>query len=524
MPDWNKKLEMEFVICYSIWNTLHFTTGNIMTTVDLLSFRTLGRMPERTFPPVSFRLPAFCLISLCWSLCAPANGLAETPGHAFPALSGLSEKLETWFDKLSHKLGTDIQPDSKPDSGGGTPPDSRPEASPGSVPGSVPGFVTGSVTNAVSGSASDLAPDFKAGERNAAPRTFDPKDADLWEPLISRLAADGVDEAKARKAFAELGPRYTSLPMGRKILELYGLRYGGALQANNVNGEEEMPVESDFSPVPASLSLAGCRKLIKNNDKLFKGVQKRYGVPAHTLVALLLVETNLGNDLGSEPAFRSLASMALSTTPQHIAPHLKKLASKLNKDRRDFIQSSLNDKSNWAYGELKALIAYADETGFELMKIPGSMYGAIGICQFMPSNIKPYGIDGDGDGKINLFKLADAVHSAANYLKQHGWQHGMSPERQMAVLRAYNQDNIYACTVQAVSGHLALSDEFHKSPAILAANPLNLVRGAAVPGYQKKSKVLVPIKPIPGYNDILGINPAPSKIPKDMFKGIVIEK
>ena len=48
----------------------------------------------------------------------------------------------------------------------------------------------------------------------------------------------------------------------------------------------------------------------------------------------------------------------------------------------------------------------------------GSFAGALGICQFMPSNIEKLGIDMDGDGKVDLTaSTADAVASAANYLK-----------------------------------------------------------------------------------------------------------
>lgn len=496
--------------------------------------------------PVAGRVASFIVLIMALLWLPPLNA-AAAGGHAFPALSGSSTSFATGFESADAGLESVEQ--------GGIAKAGDVAGTVEKVPATPKGLISrffvfagnevesfakslaNSWTNAgtnnwandratrlpglIKAPAQLIEDDQAAGTPSIA-REFDPKDAALWEPLISRLTADGLDEARVRKAFDDLGLRYTSLPMGRKLLELYGLRYGGALQAGSVDGEEEVIVESDFSPVPTSLSLAGCRKLIKNNDKLFKGVQKRYGVPAHTIVALLLVETNLGNDLGNDPAFRNLASMALSSTPEHISQHLKKL--KLNKEKRDFIQTSLDNKSEWAYGELKALINYADDMGFELMKIPGSMYGAVGICQFMPSNVKPYGIDGDGDGKVNLFKLSDAVHSVANYLQQHGWKPGMDPVQQLAVLRAYNQDNIYAYTVQAVSGRLVLGDEFYKSPAIMAANPLSLVRGTVVPGYRRQGKVIAPLKPIPGYNDILGINPSPAKIKNGVIPGLTIEK
>lgn len=531
----------------------HFTAGKIMIGLLLVKSRMIVRFQALAATHIFKITPVFIfLLGFFWLLSAPVEGLAVT-GHAFPVFSGSSERFDTRGEgaglgparelagntSLALNAKAPLGPSGKFQSGTlqagkfqtsklqvdpellkTQPAVSKNPALREALSASVEAALVNNFTLWVKGRYNNLiaGPESSGGVLDEGMLELNLKDPRLWEPLISKLVADGFNEARVRKAFDELGPRYTSQPMGRKVLELYGLRYGGGLQPGSVEGEEEMIVESDFAPVPTSLSLAGCRKLIKNNDKLFKGVQKRYGVPANTIVALLLVETNLGNDLGSDPAFRNLASMALSTTPEYIAQHLQKI--KLNKEKRDFIQTSLDNKSAWAYGELKALINYADSMGFELMKIPGSIYGAIGICQFMPSNIEPYGIDGDGDGKVNLFKLVDAVHSVANYLRQHGWKPGMEPFQQVQVLRAYNQDNIYAYTVQAVSGRLALGDEFNKSPAVMATNPLNLVRGVVVPGYKKRGKVTNPLKPMQGYNDILGINPSPKKIKNGVIPGL----
>jgi membrane-bound lytic murein transglycosylase B len=42
--------------------------------------------------------------------------------------------------------------------------------------------------------------------------------------------------------------------------------------------------------------------------------------------------------------------------------------------------------------------------------------------QFMPGNILKYGVDFDGDGRVDLRdSAADAIGSVANFLVQHGW-------------------------------------------------------------------------------------------------------
>lgn len=46
--------------------------------------------------------------------------------------------------------------------------------------------------------------------------------------------------------------------------------------------------------------------------------------------------------------------------------------------------------------------------------------GATGPMQFLPSTFRRYGVDGDGDGRIQINDVDDAIYSAANYLKASG--------------------------------------------------------------------------------------------------------
>ena len=55
-----------------------------------------------------------------------------------------------------------------------------------------------------------------------------------------------------------------------------------------------------------------------------------------------------------------------------------------------------------------------------------SYAGAIGLPQFMPSSIRSFAVDGDGDGRIDLKQSPkDAIASVANFMRRHGWQPGM---------------------------------------------------------------------------------------------------
>ena len=53
----------------------------------------------------------------------------------------------------------------------------------------------------------------------------------------------------------------------------------------------------------------------------------------------------------------------------------------------------------------------------------GSWAGAMGQLQFMPNIFSRYGVDGDGDGRVDIWNsLPDIFHSAANFLSQSGWR------------------------------------------------------------------------------------------------------
>ena len=99
-----------------------------------------------------------------------------------------------------------------------------------------------------------------------------------------------------------------------------------------------------------------------------------------------------------------------------------------------------------AFSNFKALLIQAKEKKFDPNEVKGSWAGAIGFPQFMPASMK-FAKDGNGDGKIDLFVMEDAIVSVANYLKLHGY----SEKGSVAAFRAYNNDRIYAEGVKKYS-------------------------------------------------------------------------
>jgi len=136
--------------------------------------------------------------------------------------------------------------------------------------------------------------------------------------------------------------------------------------------------------------------LMAEHAALLDAVEQQYGIPKAVLVAFWGLETNYGSTLGSLNIPASLATLAYDGR------------------RSAFFRSQLLDA-----------LRIIDAGHVSAIDMNGSWAGAMGHMQFMPSTFRAYAVDGDGDGRIDLWQsLPDAMHSAANYLKRAGWRVG----------------------------------------------------------------------------------------------------
>ena len=267
-----------------------------------------------------------------------------------------------------------------------------------------------------------------------------------WSPLIDRLVADGFNEPTVRALFSRGEVRFEPGVMISKLEELI------KRADHKPSGLPSYDPKVVYKGFLREKVITRARSYLNENTRLLENISSKYCVAKEVVVSILLVETRLGDFLGARWAFNSLASMALCSNLETVRPYLK---GELVRTRNESLARTIcQQKGDWAYAELTALLLYADWSGFDPLSIPGSIYGAIGLCQFMPSNVLWYGVDADDDGRIDLFTKADALHSIANYLRGHGWKCTMDRNSQLQVILDYNKSLVYANTVLAVAEKL----------------------------------------------------------------------
>ncbi|MGE4553308.1 MAG: lytic murein transglycosylase [Desulfovibrionaceae bacterium] len=284
-----------------------------------------------------------------------------------------------------------------------------------------------------------------------APGVAAPAHAGDWDALKARLAADGFAQAQLDRIFDRPEAVPDPEPMARKMRALAEKRLN--LAKPEAERQPEPEVHEFFLDW---LHVAGTYGFLATHRALLAEVRQRFGVPEYVMAGMYMVETGLGTNPGKRSAFITLASMA-AARPVDVWPLLADLS--LGVGDEAWFADKVKAKADWAYKELTALLREADAAGLDPLDMTGSVFGAIGLCQFMPSNVEAYGADGDGDGVVNVYNQADALFSMASYLAGHGWREDMTPEQQDAVIFTYNHAWVYVRTIRALAERLRAVDE-----------------------------------------------------------------
>lgn len=292
--------------------------------------------------------------------------------------------------------------------------------------------------------------------QNKAGITEKPWHDSTWDNLYNRLLKDGFSQKQLDKYFVQLENEFSQIPMGNKVKELYNASFVPKKKPAE-NKDSEKPKTNKLGiPYPwfdgyvTDANAVKCLKFLKDNEKYFALAEKKYKVPREVISALIYVETWHGKYLGKFNPLPMLASMSISTDLAMLPKYTEKL--NLTEEQKEYLQKKIKVKADWAYDELKALLRYAIKNKIEINTVPSSIYGAIGYGQFMPTNIPLYGIDGNKDGRIDVFDPADAILSVAKFLHVQGWKKkNMDYNKQAKVIKRYNHSTAYANTILALA-------------------------------------------------------------------------
>jgi lytic murein transglycosylase len=224
--------------------------------------------------------------------------------------------------------------------------------------------------------------------------------------ISAEAAAGGISQGVISQAFAGVTQDGAVLNFDRR-------------QRYTFNKSFEQYVSTRVGPG----RINGGRAMLARNAALLSKIEARFGVPRQILVAIWGLETDFGKgDMGKLPVIRTLATLAHDCR------------------RTELFQ-----------GELLAALKIVQRGDLPLRDMIGAFAGEIGQTQFLPSSYIKYGVDFDGDGRVDLrHSVPDVLASTANLLHTNGFKMGAPYDEGSAnfeAMREWNHAVIYRKTI-----------------------------------------------------------------------------
>ena len=230
------------------------------------------------------------------------------------------------------------------------------------------------------------------------------------EEFKQEAAGNGVNPSVLNKAFANVA--YNT----------------GTIRADRGQKSFKLSFEQFMQKRGGSAIISRGKSMKRSNAALFDSIERRYGVPAGPLIAIWGMETGFGGFLGKEHTMSAVATLAYDCR------------------RSDYFTDQL-------YAALQ-LVA----KGTLSPTARGAAHGEIGQTQFLPRNVVKFGVDGDGNGRIDLVgSKADALASTANFLRGHGWSAGAGyqpGEPNFGALQGWNAAAVYQRAIAYIGAQI----------------------------------------------------------------------
>jgi membrane-bound lytic murein transglycosylase B len=188
------------------------------------------------------------------------------------------------------------------------------------------------------------------------------------------------------------------------------------------------------------------KKFLRQNLKILRKAENRFYVEKEVIVAILLVESRFGENIGKYRLIPTLASIAIMDSPDHLQKNYLILREKDPDLSYEWIEGLAKRKANWAYHELKCFLNIIRYEKIDPLEVYGSYAGALGMAQFVPSSYLSYALHQKNFENWLLSKEA-AIFSIGNYLKSHGWKKRLPIEKKKQLLWYYNRSEPYGETI-----------------------------------------------------------------------------
>jgi lytic murein transglycosylase len=239
-----------------------------------------------------------------------------------------------------------------------------------------------------------------------------------YENFLAQMRTDaqaaGVSAQTINMAFAGLSPDQTVLAFDRRQHGMF----------------HSQSFEQYASTRVIAPRINRAKKLLVQYADLFSRIEAKFGVPREMIMAIWTMETDNGTgDMGKLPVIRTLSSLAWDCR------------------RTDLFQ-----------GELIAALKILQRGDLPMSDLIGAYAGEIGQTQFLPSSYIKYGVDFDGDGRVDLrHDVADVLASTANLLHTNGFKMGQPYGEGSANFEAMHEWNhalIYRKTIAYFANQL----------------------------------------------------------------------
>ena len=214
----------------------------------------------------------------------------------------------------------------------------------------------------------------------------------------------------------------------RGLAALAGTSYATKTIAADRNQKSFKYSLSKFMQVRgADTIVAQGRKRKAKNISFYQSLEAKYGVPAGVILAIHGMETGFGGFMGDSNVVSAITTLAYDCR------------------RTDFFIAH-------AIAALKLV-----DRGVLSPKSIGARHGEAGHTQFLPGNVLTYGVDGNGDGRLDMNNQADALASTANFLRAKGWKPGQGYQEgqpNFKVIQEWNAAGVYQKAIAIMAGRI----------------------------------------------------------------------